>query len=57
MASGVHRLVALVEAYPDLKASANFLELQQQFLVGAALILLEDQRICADRQRTRHVAG
>ena len=30
VASGVHRLVALVEAYPDLKASANFLELQKQ---------------------------
>ena len=28
--SGVHRLVALVEAYPDLKASQNFLELQKQ---------------------------
>lgn len=26
--SGVHRLVALVEGYPDLKASANFLDLQ-----------------------------
>lgn len=30
VASGVHRLVALVEAYPDLKASGNFLELQRQ---------------------------
>ncbi|HUQ09104.1 MAG TPA: LemA family protein [Steroidobacteraceae bacterium] len=28
--AGVHRLVAVVEAYPDLKASANFLELQKQ---------------------------
>lgn len=30
VASGVHQLVALVEAYPDLKASTNFLELQKQ---------------------------
>jgi LemA protein len=30
VASGVSRLVALVEAYPDLKASGNFLQLQQQ---------------------------
>jgi LemA protein len=30
VASGVHRLVALVEAYPDLKASASFLDLQKQ---------------------------
>jgi LemA protein len=30
VASGVHRLIAVVEAYPDLKASANFLDLQQQ---------------------------
>jgi LemA protein len=28
--TGVERLVALVEAYPDLKASGNFLELQKQ---------------------------
>jgi LemA protein len=28
--SGVHKLVALVEAYPDLKASQNFLELHRQ---------------------------
>ncbi|ANJ67326.1 hypothetical protein A9404_07970 [Halothiobacillus diazotrophicus] len=27
--TGVHRLLALAEAYPDLKASANFLELQR----------------------------
>jgi LemA protein len=27
---GVQRLVALVESYPDLKASGNFLELQKQ---------------------------
>jgi LemA protein len=27
---GVHALVALVEAYPDLKASGHFLELQKQ---------------------------
>jgi LemA protein len=30
LANGVHKLVALVEAYPDLKASQNFLELQKQ---------------------------
>lgn len=30
VASGVNRLVALVEAYPDLKASENFLDLQKQ---------------------------
>jgi LemA protein len=28
--SGVHRLIALVETYPDLKASQNFLELHRQ---------------------------
>jgi LemA protein len=28
--SGVHRLIALVEAYPDLEADQNFLELQRQ---------------------------
>ncbi len=28
--SGLNRLVALVEAYPDLKASENFLDLQRQ---------------------------
>lgn len=28
--SGVSRIIALAEAYPDLKASANFLDLQQQ---------------------------
>jgi LemA protein len=27
---GVHRLIALVEAYPDLKASGNFRDLQRQ---------------------------
>src|SRR3982751_3271103 len=30
VASGVTRLIALVEAYPDLKASGNFLDLQKQ---------------------------
>ncbi len=30
MEAGLHRLVALAEAYPDLKADANFLELQQE---------------------------
>lgn len=30
VASGVSQLVALVEAYPDLKASENFLDLQKQ---------------------------
>ena len=30
VASGVNRLVALVEAYPDLKANENFLDLQRQ---------------------------
>jgi LemA protein len=30
VSSGVHRLVALVEGYPDLKASGNFLELQNE---------------------------
>lgn len=28
--SGVHRLIALVEAYPDLEASDNFMDLQKQ---------------------------
>jgi LemA protein len=28
--AGVHRLVALVEGYPDLKASENFVELHRQ---------------------------
>jgi LemA protein len=28
--SGVSRIIALAEAYPDLKASANFLDLQKQ---------------------------
>ena len=30
VSSGVHRLVALVEGYPDLKASTNFLDLQNE---------------------------
>jgi LemA protein len=30
LSAGLSRLVALAEAYPDLKASANFLELQKQ---------------------------
>jgi LemA protein len=30
VSSGVHRLIALVEGYPDLKASTNFLELQNE---------------------------
>jgi LemA protein len=30
LGSGVQKLFALVEAYPDLKASQNFLELQKQ---------------------------
>jgi LemA protein len=30
VSAAVHRLVALVERYPDLKASVNFLELQKQ---------------------------
>jgi LemA protein len=30
VSTGVNRLVALVEAYPDLKANENFLELQKQ---------------------------
>jgi LemA protein len=30
VSSGVNRLMALVEAYPDLKASENFLDLQKQ---------------------------
>jgi LemA protein len=30
LGSGVQKLVALVEAYPDLKASQNFLDLQSQ---------------------------
>lgn len=28
--SGLHKLIALAEAYPDLKANASFLDLQQQ---------------------------
>lgn len=34
--AGVHKLLALAEAYPDLKASENFLELQ------SALVEIED---------------
>lgn len=30
VASGVQKLIALVESYPDLKASENFLDLQKQ---------------------------
>ncbi len=30
MEQGLHRLIALAEDYPDLKASENFLELQKQ---------------------------
>jgi LemA protein len=30
VSSGVHKLVALVEGYPDLKASGNFLDLQNE---------------------------
>jgi LemA protein len=30
VSQGVQKLVALVESYPDLKASGNFLDLQQQ---------------------------
>lgn len=30
MEAGLHRLIALAEAYPDLKADANFLDLQHQ---------------------------
>ncbi len=29
LASGINKLIALAESYPDLKASANFLKLQQ----------------------------
>ena len=32
LGNGVHRLLALVEAYPELKASQNFLELQKQLV-------------------------
>jgi LemA protein len=32
LSHGVHRLLALAERYPDLKASNNFLELQQQLV-------------------------
>jgi LemA protein len=32
VSSGVHRLVALVEAYPDLKASENFRDLQNKLV-------------------------
>lgn len=30
LASGINKLIALAENYPDLKASANFLELQEE---------------------------
>lgn len=30
MEAGLHRLIALAEAYPDLKADANFLDLQHE---------------------------
>jgi LemA protein len=30
VSTGVHKLIALVEAYPDLKANENFLDLQKQ---------------------------
>jgi len=30
--AGVHRLIALAEAYPDLKSSENFLELQRELV-------------------------
>jgi LemA protein len=30
MEAGLHRLIALAEAYPDLKADANFLDLQRE---------------------------
>lgn len=30
IASNIHRLLALAEAYPDLKASTNFLDLQRE---------------------------
>lgn len=36
LAAGVARLLAVAEAYPDLKASANFLQLQQE------LVAIED---------------
>ena len=32
LSHGVHRLLALAERYPDLKASNNFLELQKQLV-------------------------
>ena len=32
VSTGVHRLVALVEAYPDLKASENFRDLQNKLV-------------------------
>jgi LemA protein len=32
LASGVNRLIALAEAFPDLKASASFLDLQTQLV-------------------------
>jgi LemA protein len=44
LTSAMHRLFALVENYPDLKASANFMALQDQF-EGT------ENRIAAARQR------
>jgi LemA protein len=38
VASGVHQLIALAEAYPDLKASDHFLELQRQLADTEKLI-------------------
>jgi LemA protein len=32
LAGGLHRLLALAESYPDLKASANFLGLQEELV-------------------------
>jgi LemA protein len=32
LAGGVNRLIALAEAFPDLKASSNFLDLQKQLV-------------------------
>ena len=33
LGSGLHRLIALAESYPDLKASENFLHLQKELVV------------------------
>ena len=32
LSTGVHRLIALAESYPDLKANENFLDLQNQLV-------------------------